>query len=63
MTSPAAVAAVAAAAAAAASAGRPESLFPEAGLPDGLFSYQKSQLGYILGGFGMENVGVLYDHL
>jgi hypothetical protein len=32
-----------------------------AGLPDGLFSNQKSQFGYILGGFGMENVDIFYD--
>jgi hypothetical protein len=32
-------------------------------LPDGLFSYQKSQLGYILEGFDMEKVGIFYDHL
>jgi hypothetical protein len=29
-------------------------------LPDGLFSYQ---FGYILEDFGMENVGLFYDHL
>jgi hypothetical protein len=29
-----------------------------AGLPDGLFSYQKYRLGYILEGLGMENVGI-----
>jgi hypothetical protein len=28
------------------------------GLPDGLFSNQKSQLGYILEGLGIENVGI-----
>jgi hypothetical protein len=28
------------------------------GLPDGLFSYQKYQFGYILEGLGMENVGI-----
>jgi hypothetical protein len=33
------------------------------GLPDGLFSYQNAQLGYILQGLGMENVGIFYDHL
>jgi hypothetical protein len=27
-----------------------------AGLPDGIFSYQKSQFGYILEGLGMENI-------
>jgi hypothetical protein len=32
-------------------------------LPDGIFSYQKSQFGYIFVGFGMENVGILYGHL
>jgi hypothetical protein len=34
-----------------------------AGLPDGLFSYQKLRFGYILEGFGMENVGIYYHHL
>jgi hypothetical protein len=34
-----------------------------AGLPDGLFLYQKSQLGYILEGLGIDNVGIFYDHL
>jgi hypothetical protein len=33
------------------------------GLPDGLFSYQKSQFGCILEGLGMENVGIFYDRL
>jgi hypothetical protein len=33
-----------------------------AGLPDGLFSYQKSQFGYISEGFGMEKAGIFYDH-
>jgi hypothetical protein len=28
------------------------------GLPDGIFSYQKSQFGYILENLGMENVGI-----
>jgi hypothetical protein len=32
-------------------------------LPDGLFSYQKSQSGYILGGFGVDNFNICYDHL
>jgi hypothetical protein len=32
-------------------------------LPDGLFSYQKSQFGYILEGLGVENVDIFYDHL
>jgi hypothetical protein len=35
----------------------------EAGLPDGLFQNQKSQIGYILEGLGMENVGIFYNHL
>jgi hypothetical protein len=34
-----------------------------AGLPDGLFSYQKSKFGNILEGLGMEKIGVFYDHL
>jgi hypothetical protein len=28
----------------------------KAGLPDGIFSYQKSQFGHILEAFGIENV-------
>jgi hypothetical protein len=35
------------------------------GLPDGLFLYPKSQLGYILdgiGGIGMKIVGIFYDN-
>jgi hypothetical protein len=32
------------------------------GLPDGIFSYQKFQFGYILEGLGMENVGVTYGY-
>jgi hypothetical protein len=35
----------------------------EPGLPDGLFSNQKSQCGYILEGLGMENVVIFYVHL
>jgi hypothetical protein len=35
----------------------------QAGLPDGLFSNQKSQFGYILEGLAMENLGLFYDHL
>jgi hypothetical protein len=31
-------------------------------LPDGTFSDQKCQFGYILEGLGMENVGVLHGH-
>jgi hypothetical protein len=33
------------------------------GLPDGLFSNQKSHFGSILEGLGMKNVGIFYDHL
>jgi hypothetical protein len=33
------------------------------GLPDGLFSDQKSQFGYILEGLAMEDFGVFYIHL
>jgi hypothetical protein len=32
-------------------------------LPDGLFSYQKSQLGYILEGLIVENIVIFYGHL
>jgi hypothetical protein len=32
-------------------------------LPDGIFSYQISQLEYILEGLGMENVGIFKGHL
>jgi hypothetical protein len=32
-------------------------------LPDGLFSNQKSQFGYILVCLAMENLGIFYDHL
>jgi hypothetical protein len=32
-------------------------------LPDGLFSYRKSQFGYISEGLGMENVDIFHDHL
>jgi hypothetical protein len=31
---------------------------PILGLPDGIFSYQKSQFGYILEGLGMEKAGI-----
>jgi hypothetical protein len=31
----------------------------EAGLPDGIFSSQKSRFGYILEGLAMEDVGIL----
>jgi hypothetical protein len=33
------------------------------GLPDGFFSNQKSQFGYILEGLAMEDVGIFYGHL
>jgi hypothetical protein len=32
-------------------------------LPDGIFSDQKSQFGFILGGFENKNVCVFYGHL
>jgi hypothetical protein len=35
----------------------------KAGLPDGIFSYQKSQFGYISERLGMENVDIFYGHL
>jgi hypothetical protein len=37
--------------------------FIQSGLPDGLFSNQKSQFGYILEGLAMEDVGIFYVHL
>jgi hypothetical protein len=37
------------------------SLIP--GLPDGIFSNQKSQFGKILDGLGIEDVGIFYGHL
>jgi hypothetical protein len=33
------------------------------GVPDGIFSNQKSQLGKILEGYGMAKVGIFYGHL
>jgi hypothetical protein len=33
------------------------------GLPDGLFSNQKSKFGYILEGLALEDVGIFYGHL
>jgi hypothetical protein len=33
------------------------------GLPDGIFSNQKSQFGYILECFAMEDVGTFYGNL
>jgi hypothetical protein len=32
------------------------------GLPDGWFSNQKSEFGYILEGLGMKKVGIFYSH-
>jgi hypothetical protein len=32
-------------------------------MPDGLFSNQKSQYGYILEGLAIENGGIFYVHL
>jgi hypothetical protein len=32
-------------------------------LPDGIFSYQKYQFGYILEGLGMDIVGTFYGNL
>jgi hypothetical protein len=32
-------------------------------LPDGIFSNQKSQFGYILEVLAMEDVGIFYEHL
>jgi hypothetical protein len=34
-----------------------------AGLPDAIFTNQKSQFGYILEGLGIENVGIFYGNL
>jgi hypothetical protein len=36
---------------------------PEPGLPDGIFSNQKSQFGQILEGIGFENVDIFNGHL
>jgi hypothetical protein len=33
------------------------------GLPDGLFSNQKSQFGQSLEGLGLENVDIFYGHV
>jgi hypothetical protein len=35
----------------------------KSGLPDGLFSNQKSKFGQILEGLAMEDVGIFYGHL
>jgi hypothetical protein len=34
-----------------------------AGLPDGIFEYQKYQFGYFLEGLGMDIVGIFCAHL
>jgi hypothetical protein len=38
-------------------------LHSTAGLPDGLFPYQKSQFRYIFENLGVENVGMFYGYL
>jgi hypothetical protein len=35
----------------------------KAGLPDGLFSNQKSQIGQIFEDFGLETADIFYGHL
>jgi hypothetical protein len=35
---------------------------PWAGLPDGLFSNQKSQFGYIFEGLSLYNLDIFFDH-
>jgi hypothetical protein len=35
---------------------------PEQQWPDGIFSYQKYNFGYVLEGLGMENFGIFYVH-
>jgi hypothetical protein len=37
--------------------------WPKPGLPDGLFSNQKSKFGYIWEGLAMEDVGIFYGLL
>jgi hypothetical protein len=32
-------------------------------LPDGIFAYQKSRIWFILGGLGMQRVGIFHGHL
>jgi hypothetical protein len=32
-------------------------------MPDGIFSFQKSQFGYIFEGLRMEIIGIIYEHL
>jgi hypothetical protein len=39
------------------------SFLANSGLPDGLFSNQKSKFGKILEGLAMEDVGIFYGHL
>jgi hypothetical protein len=40
-----------------------KTLAVEPGLPDGVFSHQKSRFGYISESLGMKKVGILYGHL
>jgi hypothetical protein len=42
---------------------RREIMHCEPGLPDGTFSNQKSQIGYISEGLAVEDVGIFYYHL
>jgi hypothetical protein len=44
---------------------KPQKFLPtaEAGLPDGISSYQKSQFGKILEGLGMQKAGIFYGRL
>jgi hypothetical protein len=37
-------------------------LCSSAGLPDGIFSYQKCKFGSIFEGLAMEDVGIFYGH-
>jgi hypothetical protein len=41
----------------------PANSIREAGLPDGIFEYQKYQFWCILEGLGMKNFGIFYIHL
>jgi hypothetical protein len=38
-------------------------MLQNSGLPDGIFSNQKSQFGQTLEGLAMEDVGIFYGHL
>jgi hypothetical protein len=40
-----------------------EHIRTQSGLPDGIFSNQTSQFGYILEGLAMEDVGIFYGTL